>query len=49
MPSLEANKTGTGMGLRIHPRDIETPDDDPFKHDLLGRREPAEILTRILN
>ena len=44
----QASETGTGMGPRIQPRDIETPDDDPFKHDLLGRREPAEVLARIL-
>ena len=36
------------MGIRIKPRDIEVPKDDPFKYDLLGRREPAEVLTRLV-
>ena len=36
------------MGFRIQPKDIEIPDDDPFKNDRLGRKEPAQILTRIL-
>ena len=36
------------MGIRIKPRDIEVPKDDPFKYDLLGLREPAEVLTRLV-
>ena len=36
------------MGIRIQPREIEVPEDDPFKNDLLGRREPARILTHIV-
>ncbi len=36
------------MGIRIQPREIEVPEADPFKNDLLGRREPAEILTHIV-
>lgn len=36
------------MGFRIQPKDIEIPHRDPFKHDRLGRTEPAQILTRIL-
>ena len=36
------------MGIRIKPRDIEVPKDDPFKYDLLGRREPAEVLTGLV-
>ena len=36
------------MGFRIQPKDIEIPHDDPFKHDRIGRKEPAQILTRIL-
>ena len=36
------------MGIRIKPRDIEIPKDDPFKHDLLALREPAEVLTRLV-
>ena len=36
------------MGIRIQPREIEVPEDDPFKNDLLRRREPAEVLTHIV-
>jgi len=36
------------MGIRIQPKEIEVPEDDPFKNDLLGRREPADILTHIV-
>lgn len=36
------------MGIRIKPRDIDVPEDDPFKHDLLGRREPAEVFTHLV-
>ena len=37
------------MGIRIRPTDIEVPEDDPFKYDLFGRREPAEVLTRLVD
>ena len=33
------------MGIRIQPREIDVPEDGPFKNDLLGRKEPAEVLT----
>lgn len=33
------------MGIRIQPRDIDVPDKNPFKNDLLGRKEPVEVLT----
>ena len=36
------------MALRIQPLDVKIPPDEPFKHDLLGRQEPAEILTHLL-
>ena len=36
------------MGFRIQPKEVDIPEDDPFKNDRLGRKEPAEILTRIL-
>ena len=36
------------MGLRIQPLDIEIPPGNPFKHDLLGRRERVQVLTRII-
>lgn len=36
------------MGIRIQPRQLEIPKDDPFKHDLLGRKGSAEVLTSLL-
>ena len=36
------------MGIRIQPREIEVPEDDPFKNDLLGRKEPVEVLTHLV-
>lgn len=36
------------MGIRIQPKEIEIPEDDPFRYDLLGRKEPAEILTHLV-
>ena len=36
------------MGTRIQPLDIEVLENDPFKHDLLEREEPVEILTHVL-
>ena len=33
------------MGIRVQPREIEIPADDPFKNDLLGRREAVDTLT----
>ena len=36
------------MGIRIQPKEIEVPKDDPFKHDLLGREKPVEILTHLI-
>ena len=29
------------MGIRIQPREIDVPPADPFKNDLLGRKEPV--------
>ena len=40
------------MGIRIQPREIHIstdPADDPFKNDLLDRREKAEILTSLVS
>ena len=34
--------------MRIQPLEIEVPEDDPFKNDLLGRRETVEVLTGIV-
>ena len=36
------------MGIRIQPREIDVPAGDPFKHDLLARKEPVESLTNIV-
>ena len=36
------------MGIRIQPREIDVPEDDPFKNDLLGRGEPVEVLTHLV-
>ena len=36
------------MGIRIQPQEIEIPEDDPFKNDLLDRKEPVEILTHLV-
>ncbi len=35
------------MGIRIRPQEIEVPADDPFKYDLLNRKEPVEVLTHL--
>ena len=37
------------MGIRVRPEEIEIPPDDPFRNDLLNRREPAEILTQLVD
>ena len=36
------------MRIRIQPREIDVPKDDPFKNDLLSRKEPAEVLTHLV-
>ncbi len=36
------------MGFRIQPKEVDIPEDDPFKNDLLRRKEPADVLARIL-
>ena len=37
------------MGIRIQPRDLEVPQDEPFLHDRLDREAPARVLTRIVS
>ena len=37
------------MGIRIQPREIEVPTDDPFKNDLLERKVSAEVLTSLVD
>ena len=36
------------MGIRIQPREIDVPPNNPFENDRLGRQKPAEILTHLL-
>ena len=36
------------MAIRVQPLDIEVPEDDPFKNDLLGRQEAVETLTHLV-
>ena len=36
------------MRIRIQPSEIDVTEDDPFKNDLLSRKEPAEILTHLV-
>ena len=37
------------MSIRIRLRDIDIPNDEPFKHDLFGRQEPAVVLTNLVD
>ena len=43
------NPEASRMTMRIQPHDIEVPAEDPFKHDLLGRKESVEILTHLID
>lgn len=37
------------MGIRIQPREVVICEDDPFKYDLLDRKEKAEVLTSLVS
>lgn len=37
------------MGIRIQPREVVIPNDDPFQNDLLDRKEKAEVLTSLVS
>ncbi len=37
------------MGIRIQPREVEICKDDPFRYDLLDRKEKAEVLTTLVS
>ena len=37
------------MGFQIQPRKLDVPETDPFANDKLDRKEPAEILTRLIH
>ena len=36
------------MAIRLQPRELDIPADDPFKHDLLDRKRSIELLTSIV-
>ncbi len=36
------------MGIRIQPREIDVPKNDPFKNNLLGRKESVEVLIHLI-
>lgn len=36
------------MTIRIQPLDIDVPEENPFENDLLGRKDAADVLTRIV-
>ena len=36
------------MGIRIQPREIDIPEDDPFRNDLLSREEPVKVLSPLV-
>ena len=36
------------MGIRIQPREIDVPKNDPFENDLLGRKESVVVLTQLV-
>ena len=37
------------MGIRVRAAEVDVPDDDPFRNDLLGRKESAEVLTQLVD
>ena len=36
------------MSIRVQPREIDIPEKEPFRNDLLSRKEPAEVLTHLV-
>ena len=36
------------MGIRVQPAEVEIPEKDPFKNDLLGREESVDVLSNVL-
>ena len=36
------------MAIRLQPLEIDIPADDPFKNDLLSRKDSAEVLTHLV-
>ena len=37
------------MRIRIRPAEVEVPEDEPFKNDLLNRKELADVLTQLVD
>ena len=37
------------LGIRIRPEEVRVPEGDPFENDLLKRKEPAGILTQLVD
>lgn len=37
------------MGIRIRPKEIDVPCEEPFQNDLLDRKESAELLTQLVD
>ena len=37
------------MGIRVRAAEVDVPDDDPFRNDLLGRKESAKVLTQLVD
>ena len=37
------------MGVRVQPEEFLVSNEDPFANDRLDRRQPAEILTHLVN
>lgn len=37
------------MSIPLRPKEIKIPDANPFKHDLLDRKKPAEVLTHVVS
>ena len=48
-PLIDSPRKQANMAIRIQPREIEVPENDPFRHDLLGRRESVEVLTHLVS
>ena len=36
------------MGIRIRPREIDITEEEPFRNDLLDRKESVEVLTHLI-
>ena len=48
LPGLSRGTEEQGLRTRIKPREVEVPEDDPFRHDALNRKESVEIIARLV-